>query len=58
MDEKTDRFSVTILRPETEETPEEVRLGYGMLGKVIADAIRREQGSDERDGLPEIDQES
>ena len=43
VDEPSDRFRVTILRPTAEETPEGIRLGYGMLAKVIADAIRRQQ---------------
>jgi len=58
VDETTDRFRVTILRPKTEEAPEEVRLGYGMLAKVIADAIRRGQAEDEMRSLAENDHES
>ena len=43
MDATTDRFRVTILHPEEEETPEEVRIGYHQLGRLIAERMRAER---------------
>jgi len=43
VDAATDRFRVTILHPEEEETPEEVRIGYRQLGRLIAERMRAER---------------
>jgi len=43
VDAATDRFRVTILHSEAEETPEEVRVGYRQLGRLIAERMRAER---------------
>jgi len=37
---------VTIIRPEAEETPKEARIGFGLLGRMIARAM-----ADEPEGM-------
>ena len=41
------RFNVTIIRPQTDEIQEEVRIGLAQLAKVIARCIRDEERMDE-----------
>ena len=43
MNEEAKLFNVMIIRPQTDEVQEEVRIGFAQLAKVIAERVREDE---------------